>query len=388
MRGLGKYLAELVNAQLENKKPGLLPKEVSVDELLKISHRNQMNYLILGGLLKVDNITDEDKNRLKPYVLNSVLRTGSQVSELKNLEKIFEEKGVKCQPMKGARMKFLYPSPEMREMGDIDILVQEECISEAEKCLEELGYTLQQSIKHHDIYRKKPYIVLEMHRAMYDRTVNKTQYEYFSDMSRAVLREGKSYIYDFTNEDFYVYMMAHMAKHFYVMGCGIRNLIDVYIYNKKFASSMDREYIKEQLEICGIATFTEHMEKLANIWLGTEKGDSFYDDLFMYMLDSGIYGKDENGIWNRFAEEKMKDKQATVGRLKRWYFFPPLSYMAEYYPYLHNYPFLLPVTWVIRGAIGVFGKRGINKRKMIRTIEEDKIKTYQKIYQRMDMHFK
>ena len=142
-----------------------------------------------------------------------------------------------------------------------------------------------------------------------NKTVNKSQYEYFSDMSRAVLREGKSYIYDFSNEDFYVYMMAHMAKHFYVKGCGIRNLVDVYVFNNKFADVLDRKYVKEQLQICGIATFTEHMEKLASIWLGDEKSDEFYDDLFLYMLDSGIYGKDENGIWNRFAEEKMKDKQ-------------------------------------------------------------------------------
>jgi len=388
MKVLEKYLAELVNAQLENRKPGLLPKEVDLEELVRLSHKHQMNYLILGGLLKVDNIAEEEKNKIKPYVVKSVFKTAQQVCEIKKVEEVFEEKGIRCQPMKGSRMKFMYPTYEMREMGDIDILVQSEDMSEADKCLKEMGYTLEQSIKHHDIYKKKPYAVLEMHRAMYDRTVNKTQYEYFSDMSRAKKREGKSYIYDFTNEDFYVYMMAHMAKHFYVKGCGIRNLVDVYVYNNKYAANFDKDYVKEQLKVCGIATFTEHMEKLANIWLGEEESDDFYDELFLYMLDSGIYGKDENGIWNRFAEEKMKDKQATAGHLKMWYVFPPLSYMAEDYPYLHDYPFLLPVTWVIRGVGGILGKRGMQKRKMLKTIEEGKIKTYQTIYQRMDMHFK
>lgn len=388
MKVLVNYLAELVNAQLENRKPGLLPKEVALDEIIRLSHKHQMNYLILGGLLKVDNISEEEKTKIKPYVVKSVFKTANQICEIKNIEKIFEEKGIRCQPMKGARMKFMYPAFEMREMGDIDILVQAEDMSNADKCLKDMGYELEQSIKHHDIYKKKPYVVLEMHRAMYDKTVNKTQYEYFSDMSRAKTREGKSYIYDFSNEDFYVYMMAHMAKHFYVKGCGIRNLVDIYVYNNKFADSLDKEYVKEQLKICGIATFTEHMEKLANIWLGNENGDEFYDDLFLYMLDSGIYGKDENGIWNRFAGEKMKDKQATKGHLKMWYIFPPLSYMAEDYPYLHKYPFLLPVTWIIRGICGVFGKRGMKKREMLKTIEKEQIKTYQTIYQRMDMHFK
>ena len=388
MKILIKYLAELVNAQLENRKPGLFPKEVNVDEIIRLSQKNQMNYLILGGLLKVDNISEEDKNRIKPYVVKSVFKTANQICEIKKIEATFDEKGIRCQPMKGARMKYMYPAFEMREMGDIDILVQAEDMSNADKCLKDMGYELEQSIKHHDIYKKKPYVVLELHRAMYDKTVNKTQYEYFSDMSRAKVREGKTNIYDFSNEDFYVYMMAHMAKHFYVKGCGIRNLVDIYVYNSKFANSMDKDYVKEQLKICGIATFTEHMEKLANIWLNGEQSDEFYDDLFLYMLDSGIYGKDENGIWNRFAEEKMKDKQATTGHLKWWYIFPPLSYMAEDYPCLEKYPFLLPVTWFVRGVGGILGKRGMKKRQMLKTIEEEQIKTYQSIYQRMDMHFK
>ena len=62
--------------------------------------------------------------------------------------------------------------------------------------------------------------------------------------------------------------------------------------------------LKEELKKCGILEFTEHMEKLANIWLKGEKSSGFYEDLFQYMMDSGIYGKDENGIWNKFAEEK------------------------------------------------------------------------------------
>ena len=62
--------------------------------------------------------------------------------------------------------------------------------------------------------------------------------------------------------------------------------------------------------------------------------------------------------------------------------------MAEYYPYLEEYPFLLPITWMIRGIGGVLGKRGVNKRKMLKNIDEDQIKTYKTIYQRMDMHFK
>ena len=130
------------------------------------------------------------------------------------------------------------------------------------------------------------------------------------------------------------------------------------------------------------------MEKLAAIWLKGEKSTGFYEDLFQYMLDSGIYGKDENGIWNKFAEEKMRGKEATPSLLKRWYYFPPVSYMSEYYPWLEEHPWLLPVAWGIRFARGLFKKKGIHKREMLHDIGKDKVKTYQKIYQNMGLHFK
>ena len=72
--------------------------------------------------------------------------------------------------MKGARMKFYYPSPFLREMSDIDILIHGDFMEQAAVELEAMGYVLQQKIKHHDIYRKAPGIVVEAHRAMYDRT--------------------------------------------------------------------------------------------------------------------------------------------------------------------------------------------------------------------------
>ena len=211
----------------------------------------------------------------------------------------------------------------LSKKSDIDVLIRKDCFDKAAEELKSMGYVLDESIKHHDIYKKLPHMVVEAHRAMYDKTVDYTQYEYFSNLSKAVLREGCSYIYDFTTEDFYLYMIAHMAKHFYAKGCGIRNIVDIYVYRKKFADVMDYKYVTEELAKLGLSTFTKHMETLAEIWLCGKEGDGFYDQLFEYMLDSGIYGKDENGIWNKFCEEQMKDKEPSRLQLKWWYWFPP-----------------------------------------------------------------
>ena len=258
----------------------------------------------------------------------------------------------------------------------------------AEEIMLKLGYTLAHSVKHHDIYTKAPFMVVEAHRAMYDKTVDGNQYDYFKSFEKAGLREGRKYTYDFNKEDFYVYMIAHMAKHFYAMGCGIRNLVDVYIYLEKYCKELDRSYLNQELKKCGIYDFAINIEELAYIWLGGKKGSQFYDDLFQYMVDCGIYGKDENGIWHKFAEEKLEGKKVTRGKLKRWYYFPPLFYMAEYYPWLEKFPFLLPVAWCIRAFRGIFMKKGTQKREMLNVIDGDKAKTYQNIYKKMKLKFK
>lgn len=388
MTELADYLAELIHAQFENRTPEKIPEGLTMEELSRAAVENHMEYLIFGGLLRTENLPPEWKEPLKKRVMSGIFRTMTQVQELQEMENRFEAAGIVNQPMKGARMKFIYPSPQMREMSDIDVLIGQEDRKKAGEVLSRMGYALSQDIKHHEIYVKKPFMVVEAHRAMYDRTVDENQYQYFSDFSRAVLREGCLYTYDFNREDFYVYLIAHMAKHFYTMGCGIRNLLDIYVYQEKYKGEMNLKYAKQELKKLGLLSFAEHMEKLAYVWMEKEEAGQFECQLFDYMLNSGIYGKDENGIWNKFAEKKCRDREVTRFRLKMWYFFPPVSYMAEYYPWLEERAFLLPAAWCIRFFRGLFLKKGMHKREMIHDIEKEQVKIYQNIYQQMELHFK
>lgn len=388
MTELADYLAELIHAQFENRTPEKIPEGLTMEELSRAAVENHMEYLIFGGLLRTENLPPEWKEPLKKRVMSGIFRTMTQVQELQEMENRFEAAGIVNQPMKGARMKFIYPSPQMREMSDIDVLIGQEDRKKAGEILSRMGYALSQDIKHHEIYVKKPFMVVEAHRAMYDRTVDENQYQYFSDFSRAVLREGCLYTYDFNREDFYVYLIAHMAKHFYTMGCGIRNLLDIYVYQEKYKGEMNLKYVKQELKKLGLLSFAEHMEKLAYVWMEKEEAGQFECQLFHYMLNSGIYGKDENGIWNKFAEKKCRDREVTRFRLKMWYFFPPVSYMAEYYPWLEERAFLLPAAWCIRFFRGLFLKKGMHKREMIHDIEKEQVKIYQNIYQQMELHFK
>lgn len=379
------YLSSVVNAQLNNGVAERLPDSISFETISDIAVRNHLSYMIFSELLKDNTFSEQQKEFMRTRVKNSVLTALIQMNELKVIVEAFEKNHIKNMPMKGSVLKGIYPRPELREMSDIDILIDSNENEKVCEILKNLGYELYSSIKHHDIYRKGPCMTVEAHKYLYDKTVDNTQYKYFLGFDKANLCLGQDFSYEFGLEDFYVYMIAHAAKHFYAMGCGIRNLIDIFVYLSKYRDSMDWKYTRDELEKCGIADFAVHMEKLAFDWLENKELDSFYEDLFQYMLDSGIYGKDENGIWNKFCDEK-KDK-ISKSELKLWYFFPPLYYMAEYYPWLEERHFLLPVSWVIRFFRGVFLHKGRKKREMVNNIKPDQIMVYKQIYQKMNLKF-
>lgn len=388
MRKLDSYLGKLIQAQLSGREVEPVPEGVTVSEIVTIAKKNQMNYLLLEALMRAENVSKEDKEKLRSRLIFSVCKTETQICEFQELEQCFEEKRIRNQPMKGAVLRYLYPSPAMREMSDLDILIAQQDMEAADEVLRQRGYVMEQSIKHHDIYRKPPFLVVEVHRAMYDKTVDRKQDGYFQNFARTKEKEGCRYTQVLGTEDFYVYMMAHMAKHFYQMGCGIRHLVDLYVYWKKYSDSMNRAYIEEELEKCGILTFTRNMEQLAFGWLDGKEVSSLHEKLFLYMLDSGIYGKDENGIWNKFVYDKNRDKKMSRGQLKRWYFFPPLYYMSEYFPYLEKKSWMLPWAWLMRGVGAVLGHKGSFKKRMIDDIEEEQIQALRDIYEEMELRFK
>jgi hypothetical protein len=378
-----KYTRELIKATFENRTPAPVPEGISTADLITIATMGQMPYLLLNSLLK---LTEDEKEAqsIKSLVRRSTLKTFVQVFAAKEITAKFEANGIRHQLLKGTIMKGLYPSPEMREMSDIDLVVYDENLDKAAKVMEEMGYKNHGLVKHHMIFSKGKDLMVEVHWCLFDSNADKKQHVYFKDNFRAKLKEGTQFTYEFGTEDFYVYMISHMAKHFFETGCGIRNLVDIYIYCNTYYSSMDQAYLNEELTKCGNLDFEKCMRKLAYIWLDDEDCESFYDDLFEYMVESGIYGKTENGIWGQLAKETSKSESNSKIR----FYFPSINFMQEKYTWLKKYPFLLPVAWVIRGVTGISNKEAMEHKNSIEKADKTEVKKMLNIYRRLNLEFR
>lgn len=379
------YLAELVLSQLEKRKPAPLPDNIDITDIIRAAGRGHMSTILLGALLKTD-ISEELRKDIWSALIPLVAVNHTQIREFGRLIERFEEEHIVSQPMKGILLKNIYPQPEFREMGDIDILVNSDELDRVKGILCELGYVFASKEAHHDIYTKGNSLALEIHWTLYDSDIDANQHNYFTNFSRTEPLKDYKYTYTFNENDFYVYMISHAAKHFYARGCGIRNLVDIYVYREYYKDRLDWEYIRRELAVCGIDRFAVHMEKLAYLWLEKKECSEFYRNLFDYMLDCGIYGRDGNGIWNRYAHTGF-DKRSKLG-MRMWYYFPPYNYMKDLYPWLEKKAVLLPAAWIMRGIRGIFKAKGLGRKKMLESTDTETAIKLQDIYQQMSLDFK
>lgn len=245
-------------------------------------------------------------------------------------------------PLKGAVMKELYPVYGMRQMADNDILFDASRAGDVKDIMVELGFTVEHfGVGNHDVYHKPPVSNFELHRSLFGTAHEDQLYWYYRDVkSRLVKDEGNQYGFHFTDEDFYVYMVAHEYKHYSNSGTGLRSLLDTYVYlQKKIA--LDFSYIEGETERLGITDYERMNRALALHLFGGEELTDAEKKLLDYMLSSGTYGTMENSIRNQL------NKYGRWGYLRRRAFLP-LESMRILYPVLERAPVLLPVCWVAR----------------------------------------
>ncbi len=377
------YTSELIRASFEKRTPAAIPDGITAKEILDMAVSGQIQYPFASSLLKL-NLDEEDAERAKTLLKYSTFRTFTQMVTVGQITKAFEENGVRHQVLKGAITKTLYPSPEMREMSDIDLVVYDESLDKAAEILEEMGYKNYGIIKHHMILESPTKVHVEVHWCLFDQNADHNQYVYFKDNFKAVLKEGCKYTYEFGVDDFYVYMISHMSKHFFETGCGIRNLLDIYVYRNKLGDKMNKAYLDKELAKCGIKDFDDHMTELAYIWMDNKECPEFFEDLFAYMVDSGIYGKSENGVWSQLAKETADGEQ----NVKIHYYFPSLKFMKEKYPWLNNMPFLLPIAWIVRGVTAACSTESRRHRQEIEGADKKEVDRMLEMYHRLNLNFR
>lgn len=332
--------------------------------------------------------------RLHRSFLSAVKLDTVQQQEISAVQRSLESASISVIMLKGWCMKQYYPRSDLRTMADADIFMSSEDEAAVHSRLLALGYEGRTyGGKKDNVYLKKPYMTLEMHKNlfMYEDEWNKYFNTPASPMyiwNRAILVDGFQYIYQMDAELFYVYMVAHMAKHLKDDGgIGIRAFLDLYMYRRHFKESLNWDIICRDFKLLGLTTFAERAAILSDCWFSGTSDDINYPDksyeIFAnYILGGGTYGSTDYFVTNNEAMHGEK-KYSSIRYLWRRA-FPNRESMEKRFPELKEKRYLLPYYWCKRLWRGGFCRIAAVKSELrgVQNVDIDKVKAIHEMYEK------
>lgn len=349
------YFISLLAAAINDSAPKLPPDDVDWRKLYVFADKNGVAGTLYYSIIKLPKERRPDKAVFALFEKSMRVALGiesMQHFEISALMDSLEFYKIEYMPLKGWLMKNYYPYPNMRTMCDIDILVNKADMGKIPKILAECGFEPEAHGANHDGYIKSGNIATEIHWNLFSE--DSDYYDYFKGiLQRTENVDGREYQRRMSLEDFYLHMIAHLAKHFEHSGTGIRSFADIYLYNKAVGDKLDKDYINGGLAKLGLLRFASVAEKASFCWFSENgKPDDECNMIADYILYSGTYGRKDVGIVSGVGE-----RGGSRGKYLLRRFFPRRSFLIPEFPILEKYPALVPVCWVVRGVRCVLFKR-------------------------------
>lgn len=316
----------------------------NLHEIYAVSKRNDMSHLVGFALEKHGLISPEDeifaKFQKQQYL--AMYRCEGMEYEIARIRDFFENEKIGFIMLKGAVIRELYPEGWMRTSSDIDVLVHREDLDRAEELLlNKLEYKKGIEGTHDRSFHSEGGVHVELHFTLIeDERANLAQDVLKDAWDHATVADGKKYEHVFSDEMFYFYHIAHIAKHIEHAGSGIRPFIDLWLINKKEKNPAARQKL---LKRCSLDDFARICDELADYWMGeTESLSELCKRFEVFILNCGIYGSEENRI-----AISRKNGKSTL-RYVFFRIFMPYSSLKQVYPIIKKHKWLIPFCQMAR----------------------------------------
>ncbi len=317
--------------QLKESEKECLSEDI-LQKLFSLSKHHNIAHLYATGLDKNGLLKSTD-DKIGKEIIVALYRYTQLNYEYLKLCDTLEAACIPFIPLKGSVLRQWYPEPWMRNSCDIDILVHKEDIKQAINILtENLGYTESTRSTHDITLVTQKGISVELHFDLIEEGRANNAIDILSSVWDNVSpKSGCQYHCEMTDEFFYFYHIAHMAKHFEVGGCGIRPFIDLVVLD---GVEYSQEARNELLKRGELLKFAESARELSRAWFNDEKLTETAFKMQDYILRGGVYGTSENRVAVNQAEKGGK-KGYIFSRV-----FIPFEKLKRYYPILERHRWL------------------------------------------------
>ncbi len=352
----------------------VVPEKFDWADALNTARRHQVMPMLYYGV-QYSNIIPppEIMQKLELETYKNVAVSQNQLYALEQMYKAFDENEIDYMPLKGSVLKFVYPKPELRPMGDADILIRQEQYEKIRPVMTALGFSEILESDHEIVWDKKGILHVELHKRLIP-SYNKDYYEYYGDGWRFAEHKEKCR-YDMRDEDNYIYLFTHYAKHYRDGGIGIRHMTDLYVFSSA-RPELDYGYITKEFEKLQLLEFFKNTKHTLDVWFGGETPDNMSDFITAKIFGSGSYGTYNAHLLS--AALKTSGPKSNKAEIKKTLIlnrmFPPYKSMLSRYKCLEKHPALLPLMWFVR-----FLQMPFRRESVKRNIENAKITAPDKI---------
>ncbi|MGM9936850.1 MAG: nucleotidyltransferase family protein [Candidatus Ornithomonoglobus sp.] len=319
--------------------------------MLRIAEQHSIENIAYLSLSKIVDHNNETLELFEEYYNYAVLHDATQQYYLELVIDELEKKEIRHCVMKGPIIKKLYPSSDLRKSRDIDIFVDDDNTEKVRDIMEGLGFSVSYFNKAdaHDIYIIDENIKIEIHRTLLSEKCP-WDAECQKIVDRLIISPNYKYRYEMSLEDYYLHMIAHMARHMKYSGMGIKMVLDVWIYLRAYNNILRWDILNEHLRDCGLDKFEKNIRELCGYWFEGCKASETVERLAFYIGASGNFGTKTQEIAGEMAQNAGRSSNKNVSRIVYFFkvFFWPYKQMRERYKVLKAIPVLLPFCWIDR----------------------------------------
>ena len=376
--------SESLNLPLDNAYKKIYTQE-ELKKLYTLAKKHDVCSILSSAIIKNELCENNSVayNKFNDVMLKSVGRYERINHELESICNVLENAEIPFIPLKGSVLRPYYAQPWLRTSCDIDIFIN---LSDAERTVsaleKELGFKPNSKwINEWSVYSPSG-VHTEIH---YIDNTEKTEICVLKDVwNNSFAVDGKKYHTAMSWECFYLYHIAHMAKHFESSGCGIRPFLDLVIIDKKLPINIEKRdaLLKEH----GLYEFAMGAEQLVDVWFNGAEHTELTQKMSDYIIKAGVYGDKENWV----AVQQLKNGDGGTKHVFRR-LWVPYEDLKIIYPSLEGKRWLTPF-YQLRKWYRIYkpsvAKRSLHEIKVSKTVTQDKKQEIEKMFNQLGLNAK
>ena len=347
-----------------------LEPPVDFGEIMKLAREHNLSALVGDALCACPEFTaSEQYQSAVSETIGAVTSQTIRTAEFLQIYQKLTDAGLKPIVMKGIICRELFGEKrDYRPSADEDILIRREDFEAVSKVMEAGGFRAErddvtarqleelQEVTFNDAAGR---LHIEVHTNVigHEDSLRATMNDYFLNVfdDPLTVEVDKVTLYTMNHTDHFLFLVLHMFKHILLSGCGIRQILDILLYYRRYGDEIDWEYVNRCLRESEADRFFSDIIFLGNKYLGFHLDAPCEplcpEDLLDDMVRNGAFG---NGTQMQRTAASMtsaairnRDKKSGMRTFVRT-LFPERERMAAAHPELLEKPWLQPVFWVKR----------------------------------------